>query len=653
MRQHPACYGRRVPGLLLWIVLVPAAGAAVTFVAGRLLGARRGWLSLLVAGTCGWLGAILIAGVLTDWDWSSVAMIATSLVLGTVFTMMVAVGLDLFAPQGSLAAGANAGLVTVTNPVTGMRQKIEPFRRYREVIDIARRNGALPAHDSESLPAAIRRTLEEAGGIFVKLGQVASTRTDVLPPEWCRELTLLRSSAEPCDEAAMRPHITAEIGAPPEEIFADFDWTPLASASIAQVYRARLETHGDVVVKVQRPDLDELVERDSAAVMQLANLVERRTPLGRSVHPADMARDFLDGVREELDFRIEAANAHELAAALEDSPGLRVPTVHDALSGRRILVEEFVSAPPIGAVDQLRRDGIDVAGLAQRLIRSFLEQIFDQGVYHADPHPGNILVEPDGTIVLIDLGSVGRLGPGQRTAVLEMMAAASSGSASQLRQAMSEITILPRNIDTRVLDADIDILLARHLRAGRGITTAAFEDLAVLIGSHGLRLPRWFGTLSRTLVTLEGTLKQVDPDFSLVDAARSYAEQQGLSAPSSDDVQDLLTQEAIRQMPRLRRVPERVDELLTQAVAGRLSAQVSVFASRHDERILTKLVDRLVLAMLAAAVGVGSVILLAVEGGPGFRGDVTLNQVFGYVGLTAAAVLTLRVVAGVVRDGST
>ena len=641
-------------GVVLWVVLVPTAGAVVTFVSGRLLGVRRGWLSLFISGVLGWIAAIIIAGVLTEWDWTSWAMVSTSLLLGTVFTMMVAVALDLFAPMGSLASGANAGLVTVTNPVTGMRAKVAPFRRYREVIEIARRNGVIPVHDgAEPLPAAVRQTLEDAGGIFVKLGQVASTRTDVLPPEWCRELTRLRSAAEPTGEDEMRPHIATELGAQPEEIFSEFDWTPLASASIAQVYRARLMPHGDVVVKVQRPHLDELVARDSAAVMQLANLIERRTPLGLSVHPADMAQDFLDGVREELDFAIEAANAAELAAALTGTPGIRVPTVHEKLSGRRILVEEFVSAPPIGDVEQLRDQGHDLDELAQRLIRSFLEQIFDHGVYHADPHPGNILVEPDGTIVLIDLGSVGRLGPGQRMAVLEMMAAASAGSASQLRQAMAEITILPRNLDTRVLDADIDILLARLLRAGRGITTAAFEDLAALIGTHGIRLPPWFGTLSRTLVTLEGTLKQVDPEFSLVNAARSYAEQRGLSTPSSDDLQEMLAQEAIRQLPKMRRVPERVDELLSQAVSGRFSARLSVFASQRDERILTKLVDRLVLAMIASAVGIGSVVLLAVDNGPVFRGEVTLNEVFGYVGLAAASILTLRVVAGVIRDGNT
>ena len=225
----------------------------------------------------------------------------------------------------------------------------------------------------------------------------------------------------------MRPHVTEELGAPPEEVFDTFDWEPLASASIAQVYRARLANGDEVVVKVQRPNLDEVMTRDSQAVMQLARLIERRTPLGVTMHPVDLAGDFLDGVREELDFTIELDNAKELALALEHTAGLRLPTVYGDLSGERILVEEFVQAPNIGQVDRL--GAFDLDELTDRLAESFMHQIFDVGVYHADPHPGNILVEPDGGIVLIDLGSVGRLAPGHRSAVMEMMAAASAGSA--------------------------------------------------------------------------------------------------------------------------------------------------------------------------------------------------------------------------------
>ena len=328
-----------------------------------------------------------------------------------------------------------------------------------------------------------------------------------------------------------------------------------------------------------------------------------------------------------------------------------MPTVYADLSGERILVEEFVNAPNIGQVDRLGE--FDLDELTDRLAESFMHQIFDVGVYHADPHPGNILVEPDGTIVLIDLGSVGRLAPGQRTAVMEMMAAASAGSAAQLRQALSQIVIIDRDVDVRVLDADIEMLLARHMRSGAGIGSSAFQDLASLVGRHGIRLPSWFGTLSRTLVTLEGTLTSIRPAFSLVDAGRHHAEQRGFGPPSVRDLRDIVRDEAMLQLPRIRRLPEQVDELIGQAVSGRLSAQLSVFANPRDQRVLTRLVDRVVLAVIASAAGIGSVVLVASDSGPVVRNDLLVNELLGYVGLTAAAVLALRVVAGVIRDGST
>lgn len=639
---------------LAWIVLGIPAAVAVTFVAGRLLGARRGWVALAVAGAVGWIAGVTAAGAITGWEWGTADMVLVALLLGTLFTMVGALGLDLVAPMGTLATGEQAGLVTVANPVKAARQKLGPFRRYREVIGLARANGVVGRSvQLDELPAGVRHTLEQAGGMFVKLGQVASTRSDVLPAAWCEELARLRSSAEPAPAEAMRPHIEAELGRPVEEAFAAFDWTPIASASIAQVYAARLHDGTDAVVKVQRPGLDEVVAVDSAAVLQIAGLIERRTPLGLAVRPLDLAEEFIDNVREELDFRIEVANATELAEGLRGVPGVRVPAVVAELSSRRVITEERVGGISIADADGLRRLGLDPTELADRLLSAFLHQIFEVGVFHSDPHPGNILVEDDGTIVFIDLGAVGRLGPGQRSAVVDLMAAAAAGDAGMIRQAIAGMTVLDARVDLRRLDLELELLLGRHMKAGGGITTAAFQDLAVLAGRYGLRMPRWFGTLSRTMVTLEGTLRAIDPSFSLVDAARDHAGARVREQARLTSAKDVLQHEAMVQLPRLRRLPEQVDELLGQAVGGRLSARVSLFADERNERVLRTMVDRLVLAVIAAALGMGSVFLLGVEAGPALSDTVSINEVLGYVGIACAALLSLRVVAGVIRDGVT
>ena len=641
--------------VFVWMLTVTIGWALVTGIAGRLLGARRGWVALSLAGVGGLAAGIAAAGELTNWDWSSLDMVAVALGLGVIFTMALALGFDLAAPVGSLAQGNSAGLVTIRNPVRAAREDIAPFRRYREVLAIARREGVLSRSVTHAqLPVGVRRTLESAGGIFVKLGQVASTRADVLPAAWCDELALLRSSAEPQPESLIRPHLEAELGVAPEDAFESFDWTPLASASMAQVYRATLRaddgTARDVVVKVQRTGLSDTIAVDRAAIMQLARLVQRRTPLGLSVQPEDLALEFVESVEEELDFTLEARNGLELAAGLDGIDGIRVPVVHLERSTTRVLTEEYVSAPSV--VDEAALAALDVssAELAERLISAFLHQIFEVGVFHADPHPGNILIEPDGTIVLIDLGAVGRIGPRHRAAVLALLAAASTGDAVSLRQSLEQIALFDHDVDTRALDAALEEFLGRNMTTGGGINATAFQDLAALIGDFGIRLPRWFGTLSRTMVSLEGTLTLIDPEFSLVDAPRRHAKQQ-FGRPSMSGLKATVEQELLQQLPRLRRVPERIDELFGKALGGQLTAKVSFLSDERDARLITRLVDRLVLATIAAATGVGSAILVGVEVGPEFGGSVSINEVLGYAGLAAASVLGLRVVASVVRDG--
>ena len=507
---------------LAWIVLGPPAVAVVTGLAGRLLGARRSLMALAVSGVIGFTGGVVAAGALTGWGWDTGEMVLLALALGTFFTMLAALVIDLLAPIGTLAHGQAAGLINLRNPIAAVRRTTRPLGRYREVVQLARKNGVTARHESpDTLPQGVRRTLEQAGGIFVKLGQVASTRTDVLPLAWCEELATLRSGAEPVAPEVMRPLLTEVLGASPDELFGTFDWTPIASASMSQVYRATLRDGTPVVVKALRPNLDETVELDAAAVMQLANLIERHSAIGLSIQPAQLAAEFLDNVREELDLRIEAANATELSAALAGIERLRIPAVHPALSGRCVITEELIDAPSVGDLAARGMPADERTAVANRLAAAFVFQIFRIGVFHADPHPGNILLEADGTIVLIDLGAVGRIGTGHRAAVLDMMAAASIADAPSLRQALARITIIGRGVELREVDDAIETFLARHLRAGGGITAAAFEDLATIVGNYGIHLPRWFGTLTRALVTLEGTLRGLDPDFSLVDAARA------------------------------------------------------------------------------------------------------------------------------------
>jgi ubiquinone biosynthesis protein len=642
--------------IAIWVLLVPIAGTAVTWVAGRLLGARRGWLQLLLSGLVGFALGVVLAGALAEWEWRSLEMIGLTLVFGTLLTMVVAVGWDMLAPPGSLARGQQAGLIAI-----GGRKRLSsawsPVSRYRELVGLARRNGLLQRRRDLDDPVAaaqmgesLRITLEQAGGLFVKIGQVASTRSDLLPPTLCDELAKLRSGAEPAPEEIVRPEVEAHFGRPVEQVFASFDWTPLASASIAQVYAATTNDGAEVVVKVQRPGLDVLVQRDTAAMMQVAGLLERRTTLGLTLSPMGLAEEFLDGIRAELDFTQEVANAIALAAATPEDSGVRIPAVYPSLSDRTLLVEERVHGVPISDVATLRAAGHDPSELASRLLATTLHHLFQGGVFHADPHPGNVLVEADGTIVLIDLGAMGRLTKQQRDVVMQVMVGASTGDPSLMRQSLEAAGIVGGDVDLAALDRSIDEFVAVHSLGAGGMNASLFEDLLTMLGHYGLEPPRWMASLGRMFVTLEGTLTTVDPSFSLVESAMAEARTQLGPDLELGSLRKVAEAEALTQLPRLRRLPQRIDDLLGQASQGRLAMRMSFLSDQRDVDTITSLVNRSVLAILAASLGIGSVLLLRV-GGDGK--ELVVDEVLGYIGLAVAAVLTLRIVAGVVRDGRT
>jgi len=639
-----------------WIVIGPLAAAWTTFLASRLLGVRRGWLAMVMSGLFGWTLGVITAGALASWQWSTVAMVALAFLFGTLFTMMAAVGLDLLAPVGSLRTGSSAGRIAVTNPLAGLRRALQPFARYRELGRIARRNGLTRAnlrrfgndHLDETGPA-LRRTLEEAGGMFVKLGQVASTRSDLLPADLCDELAKLQSGAAPAPEDQMRPLIEHELGGAVETRFATFDWTPLASASIAQVYAATLPDGAEVVVKVQRPHLDQIIERDSAALLQVADVLERYTTLGLAMKPRELADEFVAGVAEELDFRVEASNGLALAAATPPESGVRIPGVYPELSTGRLLVEERVHGIGVGDADALRANGVDPRQVAERLLQVMFQQLFEGGTFHADPHPGNVLIEDDGTVVLIDLGAVGHLSRQQRNVMTELVVGATRADGQMVRQALDDAGMLDGG-DTSELELSLEVFLARHVQPGGGLDGSLFQDLVGLLVANGLRPPQWMATLGRTMVTLEGTLKTLDPDFSLFSSAESMARVQMQRAPSVASLRDAMAHEAMTQLPRLRRAPQRVDEILRQASRGRLRARVSLFSEQEDLDAITRLVNRVVMGLIAAALGLGSVMLLGVSNDVEATAG-SVNEVLGYVGLALSAILLLRLIAAIVRDG--
>jgi ubiquinone biosynthesis protein len=648
----------RVTRLLELAILVPGL-VIVSAVAIRLLGVRRSWTANLVS-----VGIAAVVGVVGSWvlagrDLDHPGFVRDSLALTFLLTMVAAVGADLLARPGSLAHGEAAGLFVVPRPANYVRVRLDSFRRTREIVEIARANGF--GHllgrrrrdaDEEREPVAVRarRSLEQMGGMFVKLGQVASTRTDLLPPDVIAELSKLQDKVPPEPHEAMQALIESELGCPVDVVFAELDWTPVAAASIGQVYFATLRTGEAVVVKAQRPEVAETVERDLAILLRLCGRLQESTPQGRQYRVLDLATEFADGLRAELDFQIEGRSTTEIGRNMADEPGVRAPHIYDEYSTTRLLVQERFDGVSVRDSEAIAGLGFDNVDLADRLLRAALRQILTDGFFHADLHPGNVFVLRNGDIGMIDFGATGRLDPLTQASLRQMLLAVNLRDAAMLRQAVDEVCTIGPEVDLDALERALSRFMSIHISPGSSVDAAALHDLLALLGRFGIQVPADLTTFSRALVILEGTLGTLAPGFSLPDHAQQVASEWAADRFSAEALDELARNEVLGMLPILRQLPRHADRIATQIERGELLGRVSLFSTAEDRSFITKMVNRAVLGFLGAALGGISVVLLSLSQDT-FVTSQEFFEVFGYVGLLGSVVLILRVVASVVREG--
>jgi ubiquinone biosynthesis protein len=646
------------PEIALRVLVALVIAVAATSFSLRLLGIRRGWGRALLSGIIGWTIAALLALNLARWDWGADGLLLHLVVIGIPATMAVAVILDLIARPGSLAVGEQAGLVSAPRPLRAVRRRIEIFRRYHELLRIARREGFGPfpstsdrsADSLDPVGVRLRRVLETAGGVYVKLGQIAATRIDMVPPEVAEELAHLQNqvAAEPAE--SIRPVLEAELGTSVEKVFVEFDWDPLAAASIGQTYVARLRTGEPVVVKVQRPRINDVMERDLAALALLANFAQRRTALGQGVRSGEMLAQFATSLRQELDFGREADAMEEMTLVLGASSPVRIPRVYREYCTRRLLVQERFEGFTLADSEQLDIAGVDRERLAEELLRSMLDQVLRAGFFHADPHPGNVFAFRDGKLGLIDFGAVGRLDQLQQAAVVDMLAAIVRGDVSLLRDGIERVADMTEAVSADRLERALARLMADHLRPSGSVDPAIFQDLVTLLTTFGVRIPGELVLLSKALVTLDGTLRVLLPDVSMVAAATDMM--RSATPPEVVDPQAIIRDEVMAALPQLRRLPSRIDRILSLSSRGDL--RVRHVTDEDGRRIVRTLFNRaLLLAVGAAFLFASATLLVAPDAGPRVAAGAGLFEIFGYGGLFIGTVLLLRVVAAVTRDGTT
>jgi ubiquinone biosynthesis protein len=635
-------------GYVLWPLVLRA-------IAARVLGVRVGRISGTLSGVAGMaLGSA--ASHLVPRGPGNLATFVTTALLGTLTCLTLINLLARPTTMGHLERTFTPPL----HPVRALRRRLARTARCLEVIRIAFRHrllsrltsppGRAAGGDDERLGRDLALALQEAGGIFVKLGQLLASRSDILPPAVGTHLARLQDNAGPVPCHLIRAQLQAELGRPPNEVFSRFDETPVAAASIAQVHRARLLDGREVVVKVQRPDVDKQIQRDLDIIVRLAHRLEETAGWARKIAIRELAHGLAANLREELDFRVEAENTATARTAVT-TPGIRIPTVHDALSTRRVLVLEWLDGTPLReAGSQLSALRADRRRLAHDLLGYYLDQILGSGVFNTDPHAGNFLLLPDGQLAQLDFGSVGRLHRVHQLALAQLLLGLDRNQPELVRDALLDLATAPGGVDIDALDHALTQLLAARLGPGSRAGAEVFMDMLGLVTAAGLCFDPQLAGLFRSLLTLQGTLTIIDPDFLLVDAVRCLAGDVKHRLLGPGALGRTLTDDLLKLTPVLRRLPGRIDRIAASMERNQWGMHVRLLADETDTRFLTRLADRAVIAFMSASIGVVSALLVASTHGPRITANLTLPQLIGYVGLGVATILGLRVLVGITRD---
>jgi ubiquinone biosynthesis protein len=641
-----------------------AFGVALTilvfaFGVRRLLGLRLAPVRTLLAGLIAFFSAQPIIAAIGGPSVRSGTAVLPGLwfvLLGVVIALLVGM-IFLVVAEALVPSGSLPGPVYL---VRALRHQAGRTRRYAQISRILVRRGLLPyqrggrrselasAEGRARLARSLRLALEDGGVTFVKLGQVLSTRRDLLPPEFITELSRLQDDAPQVPWPQVEATLRTELGDGVDEVFASFEREPLAAASIAQVHRATLAGGRPVVVKVRRPGVDAVAGRDLDIVLRLAVRLQRSTGWGRAVGAVTLAHGFADALREELDLRIEARNLTAVAAATaRHSDGtVRIPAPEPSLCGPQVLVMDYLDGRPLASA---QAPPATRAALAANLLDTLLRQVLLDGTFHADPHPGNVLLLADGTLGLLDFGSVGRIDAGLRAALQRLLLALDRGDPAALADALLDVVERPEELDEARLERTLGRFAARHMAPGITPDVRMFTDLFRIVAEHGLAIPPEIAAVFRSLATMEGTLTQLDPGFDIVAEARQFASGQLAERLGPEELRRTALDEVAALLPMLRRLPRRVDRIGQALETGRLSVNVRLLADPSDRRFVTGLLHQVLLTFLAAAAGIMAVLMIGLPGGPSVTRQVSLYAFFGYCLLVVAAILAVRVLVLVFR----
>jgi ubiquinone biosynthesis protein len=483
------------------------------------------------------------------------------------------------------------------------------LRRFSPIKPKARSAGDGP----ESVPERLRYTLERLGPTFVKIGQAASTRSDVLPQDVCDELRKLQDEVAPFPWEQARAVIEAELGAPVDELFAFIDSEPLAAASIGQVHAATLLDGSDVVVKVQRPGIRPVVETDLDIVTTQSKFVADHSEIGEQYDVVAIIGEFAEAVHLELDYLQEARNAERLGEMFEDDDTVAFPNIYWDYTTSKVLTEERFVGIPFNRPDAIDAAGLSRPELAKRGIYAYLEQIFTYGFYQADPHPGNLLALPDGRVAFTDFGRVGSISKVGRDQLADLFIAIIDNDTGLAVDTLVSAANSPGEINVPELEREVSRLIAKYYDMALDEVDIGelIAEVLAMVRRHGLMMSPELAVLLATLVVLEGLGNKLDPDFDFVSVTAPFA-RKIISERYKPQAMAQAAASAMRRMGRLTTdLPESLVRLVRSLGSGEMRMAVRPQGLEPIMAELSEATNRVSFAIVVAAFVIGLSFLLS------------------------------------------
>jgi ubiquinone biosynthesis protein len=471
-----------------------------------------------------------------------------------------------------------------------------------------------------SLPERLRMIFEELGPTFIKFGQILSIRRDLLPEEYISEFEKLQDAVPPVAFAEVARLIQAEFGRDVKDVFEDFTSAPLASASIAQAHLARTKTGAEVVVKVQRPQIRQIIVQDLAIMTYLAQLLVRRVPEIRRYDPIGLVEEFRKSILQELDFGREGRNADRLRQHLQEMPSIVIPQVFWEYCAPRVLTIEYVVGQ--GLREVVNRSAEERHRIAANLYTAFLKQVFEDGFFHGDPHPGNLLFLANGAVALLDFGIVGRVSRDRLAGLGNILLTIMEQDVEALLDECVALGLMPVEMDRQTLQYEIDDLLAEHLDLPlRDISLGhILETLFEMGRKHRLKVPSNLVLLGKTMMTLEAVIRALDPSFALVEEARGEVERLVRSRLSPEALFKVGWRTA-RQFYHLgRRLPQRLERILQYVEEGRVRVELMPGTEAHVLQQWERMWHRAIRGAIVCALIIGGALLIQARIGPQIYG---------------------------------